>query len=131
MLRELLAALDAMPNKRLAAESLVTDDGEFCTLGALGHARGLDMSSFDPEDYDAVAQAFGVSRALVREIVLENYECASHAWLYVDTEVQGPMRRLETHRRTECILNPLVAEQRWANMRRWVAENLIEEASET
>ena len=130
MLRELAAALDAMPEKRPTAESLVTADGEFCTLGALGHARGLDMGAIDPEDYGAVAKVFGVADALVREIVFENDECASHAWLYVDTEVHGPMRRWETHQRTECIPNPRVAEQRWANMRRWVAANLIEDSRE-
>ncbi|NDV73529.1 hypothetical protein [Burkholderia cenocepacia] len=73
-LRELAAALDAMPVKSLAAESLVNADGRFCTLGALGHARGLDMAPIDPEDWDAVAVAFNIAPAMVREIVYENDE---------------------------------------------------------
>jgi hypothetical protein len=125
MLRELAAALDAMPEKRLAAESLVNADGEFCTLGALGHARGLDMSVLDPEDPEAVAKAFGVSPALVCEIVFENDEGAAEDWLEIDTEIHGPMRRWERHQRIERVPNPRAAEQRWANMRKWVAENLI------
>ena len=68
-LRELAAAMDAMPVKALAAESLVTADGEFCTLGVLGQARGIDMAPIDPEDWDAVAKAFNLAPAMVREIV--------------------------------------------------------------
>lgn len=71
-LHELLAALDAMPDRALAAESLVTADGKFCTLGVLGHARGLDMRLLDPVDFDAVAKAFGLATSMVREIAFEN-----------------------------------------------------------
>lgn len=74
LLRDLLAALDAMPEKRLIAEELVTEDGEVCALGALGKARGLDMSGLDPEDWGQVAKAFGVSETLVRLIEYENDE---------------------------------------------------------
>ena len=35
-LREIIAALDALPEKWLAANSLETADGDYCTLGALG-----------------------------------------------------------------------------------------------
>src|ERR1700754_1072963 len=73
-LKELAAAMDAMPEKTLAAESLVNHEGEFCTLGVLGQARGLDMSLIDPEDYDWVADAFNLAPAMVREIVYENDE---------------------------------------------------------
>ena len=72
MLRDLLAALDAMPNKVLTAESIVTVDGEFCALGALGHARGLDMKPLDSENWNAVAKAFRVAPALIREIAFNN-----------------------------------------------------------
>ena len=52
MLREVLAALDAMPEKTLAAHSLKNEDGDFCTLGALGAARGLELPQIDPLDED-------------------------------------------------------------------------------
>jgi hypothetical protein len=103
-LRELLAALDAMPEKRLIAGDLVFEGqpefprphpeediivggdqlvtghgevvmiGEVCALGCLGKARGLDMSNIDPEDPYQVAPAFDISEALAREVVYINDE---------------------------------------------------------
>ena len=74
MLSDLVVALDAMPVKELIAESLVTAEGAFCTLGALGHVRGVNMTLIDPEDWDAVARAFNLAPAAVREIVYINDE---------------------------------------------------------
>lgn len=108
MLRELLAALDAMPDKTLAADSLVTTDGEYCTLGVLGAVRGLDLKSIDPEDSDAVARAFGVAPALVREVVYENDEsedgchCVAGKWTY---QAETPA-------------------ERWTRMRKWVERQI-------
>lgn len=70
-LKELLAALDAMPVKELIAEELEAS-GAVCALGSVGKARGLDMTSVDPEDYDRVAKLFNISRTLAREIVFRN-----------------------------------------------------------
>ena len=40
---EAIQSLDAMPKKELIAESLrETASGEFCTLGVVGNARGMD-----------------------------------------------------------------------------------------
>ena len=108
MFRDLLAALDAMPEKILAADSLVTADGEYCTLGALGAARGLDMKPIDPEDYDAVARSFGVAPALVREVVYMNDEaedghrCIAGTWTY----------------------KPETPAERWTRMRKWVEQQI-------
>jgi hypothetical protein len=97
-LRELLAALDAMPNKRLIRENLVAD-GEYCTLGVLGAARGLPMDDLDPEDYDRVAEAFGIAPVMVQEIEFMNDE--------------GPSRT--------------TPEERWRDMRQWVASKIAKE----
>lgn len=70
-LKALLEALDAMPVKELIAGEL-EKDGQVCALGALGKARGLDMSGLDPEDAGPVADTFGISKALAREIVFVN-----------------------------------------------------------
>lgn len=131
-LRELAAAMDAMPTKALAAESLVNADGEFCTLGVLGQARGMDMAPIDPEDWDAVAAAFGIAPAMVREIVYENDEGVdTHKWVHV--VICGPMpeygfRRWEHERHQRQVrveLDPaVVAAERWARMRKWVAARL-------
>ena len=63
LLLELVAALDAMQDKRLYAGSFATADGEFCTLGVLGAKRGTKMDDLgDEDDCDPkeVAQRFGI-----------------------------------------------------------------------
>jgi hypothetical protein len=100
MLRELLTALDAMPQKRLIAAEL-EKDGEVCALGALGRAQGKDMHSIDPEDYVVAAREFNIAEPLAREIEYENDE---GFWGVIE----------ET------------PEARWERMRAWVAQHLTE-----
>ena len=69
--KEMLAALDALPEKRLIRGELEVD-GKVCALGAVGRIRGMDMSAIDPDDYHGVAVAFGIPRALAQEIMHEN-----------------------------------------------------------
>jgi hypothetical protein len=71
LLREMLAALDAMPEKRLIAHEF-EKDGDVCALGSVAKQRGVDVSAIDPEDYEGVASSFGVAEALVREIEYVN-----------------------------------------------------------
>lgn len=94
--KEALAALDAMPEKRLIANTLEAD-GEFCLLGALGHHKNMDVSKLDPEDSELVSDQFNIADALAREAVFMNDEGA-----YYD----------ET------------PEQRWIRMRKWVESNI-------
>lgn len=98
-LREMLEALDALPEKALIENEVVTFDGQVCAMGAVAQKRGLDFTAVDPEESDVVANKFGVSEALVREIAYEN-----------DDGFYGP--GTET------------PEQRWQRMRRWVVRNL-------
>ena len=80
-LRELAAALDAMPDKRLSAGSFKHENGCYCTLGVIGAARGLDMAAFDRDlggmdglDAGKVGKAFGIARAMACEIMSCNDE---------------------------------------------------------
>lgn len=127
-LKELAAAMDAMPDKVLAAESLVTGDGQFCTLGVLGQARGIDMNAIDPEDWDAVAAKFNLAPAMVREIVYENDEMLDD-YKWVDVEVYGPVRPYERRVRSMRVSIPeeVLGPQRWSRMRQWVESNLVKE----
>ena len=93
---ELSDALDAMPGKRLIADSLQAE-GEFCTIGVVGAKRGVDMTSLDPDDREAVGEAFGISPAMASEIVFMNDE---GSW-----QAETP-------------------EQRWVRMRKWVESNI-------
>ncbi len=96
MLKELLQALDAMPDKKLIAGELESN-GEYCTLGVLGKNRGLNLNEIDPYETDYLSRQLGVAEALVKEIVYENDEGAY---------------RLET------------PEQRWSRMRQWVVDQI-------
>jgi len=128
-LRELLKAMDTMPKKALAAKSLVTEDGEFCTLGVLGVARGLNLGQIDPYDWDAVAAAFNIAPAMAREIFYENDECAKYCE-WVQFELCGPVRPgyPDFGRHTRYVRVDFPAEslgyRRWLHMHQWVESNL-------
>lgn len=77
---ELVAALDAMPEKKLIRHELIeTKDGapvssNVCAIGSVGIARGVELEKIDPYDYDRIATTFGIAHQLVREIEYENDE---------------------------------------------------------
>lgn len=98
-LREMATALDAMPDKQLIADALVTTEGDVCAIGAVAVARKVDVSDLDIEAPEDVAERFGIARSLAAEIVYENDECG------LDKETPA---------------------QRWTRMRRWVERQLRE-----
>lgn len=100
-LRELAAAMDAMEEKVLIANELISDDGDCCTIGVVCKARGVDVSSVDYEEPQEVGDAVGIAKQLAAEIEYENDEC-------------GPWDRSET------------PEERWQRMRKWVQSRIIE-----
>lgn len=131
LLRELLEALDAMPEKRLYRGNFATADGEFCTLGALGAKRGTKMDDLGDEyDCDAklVGQRFGIAPAMAAEIMYMNDEYAVDDWKWIDVEICGPIRphypEWGKHTKTVRVLNKHAAEERWQQMRKWVASEL-------
>lgn len=123
LLRDLADALDAMPDKRLITDALEAD-GEYCALGALACAKGIDVSSVDPEDQTSVAKVFGVAESLICEIVYINDECAP-IYDYVPFEVCGPMRRYERHRTFLRVPIEDVGARRWKYVREWVDGHIM------
>lgn len=73
-LRDLLTALDELPEKVLIADKLQDSAGDVCAIGALGKERGINMQLLDPEDYEAVAATFGIAHQLAQEVVYLNDE---------------------------------------------------------
>jgi hypothetical protein len=72
--RALVAALDAMPEKRLVTGDLENEEGAVCALGCLGKARGVDLSSVDTYDYDQLAELFNIAPQLAQEVMYVNDE---------------------------------------------------------
>lgn len=106
--RDLLAALDAMSEKRLIRDAL-EDDGEVCAIGALGRARAIDMSDLDPECPEQVAPLFNVAQCLAQEVVYMNDE-----WFhYHHICHEGRYKRME-----------YTPEERWQKMRAWVVSQI-------
>lgn len=101
--KALLEALDAMEDKVLIANDLEFK-GQFCTLGVLGHAKGIDMSKIDPHEPEVVGMKFNIAYQLAQEVVYMNDE----AVYYKETP-----------------------ERRWIRMRKWVSEQIkVEEKCE-
>lgn len=128
-LREIIAALDALPEKRLVANDLEAN-GQFCTLGAVGNARGTPLKNVDPDDRKSVADLFNISEALAAEIMYENDDSFyTYSYEFVDIVICGPMRGWESHTRSvrQEIPAKRMEEVRWNNMRNWALRNLAKE----
>jgi hypothetical protein len=95
--RELVAALDAMPVKELISDDLVSEDGSaVCALGALGKAKGIDLTGIDPYDHETLSATFNIAHQLACEVMYENDE-------YWQDDPAG----------------------RWQRMRRWAESHLV------
>lgn len=134
LLRELVEALDAMPDKRLYAGSFATAEGEFCTLGVLAARRGTKVDDLGDEhdcDAETVGQRFGIAHAMAAEIMYMNDEYAVDEWKWVDVVICGPMPPhhfppygRKEHERTVRVHNDNHPAERWQQMRAWAAKNL-------
>lgn len=99
-LRELIAALDGMPEKRLIEGDLVDEDsGAVCALGALGQVKGVDLLGLDSYDHEGLGRAFGIAPQLAAEVMFINDDDYRHAtperrWQYVREWAVGKV----THR---------------------------------
>lgn len=95
-LRDLIAALDAMPEKALVSGELQDESGCVCALGALGTKRGVDLTNLDTYDYDQLGDTFDIAHQLAQEVMWINDQ-----WEYRASP-----------------------ERRWQVVRNWAATNL-------
>lgn len=100
--RDLVAALDAMPEKKLAKSKLETETGSVCALGALGRQRGIELGGLDTYDHEALGETFDIAHQLAQEVMFENDE----RWCRSD-------------------------EERWQQVRDWAARQIAREAQAT
>ncbi len=99
-LREMIEALDALPEKRLISGELEYG-GNVCALGAVCRKRELNLKGWDASETLHLAHSFNIANALVREIMYMNDEAFGNA----------------------------TPEQRWQKMRAWVVEKLTKDDS--
>lgn len=104
LLRDVLAALDAMPVKELAAETFEAD-GQFCTLGALAHQRGMNTDLLNNAgedcDTDLIGKQFDIAAPLAAEIMFMNDdwrgETPAHRWsrmrAWIASQIRGGAER--------------------------------------
>jgi hypothetical protein len=100
---DLVAALDAMPEKRLIASVLKNEDGEVCALGAALEHWGVPLAADEDEDDfdpDWTADKLDIADQLAREVAYQNDEVGWN----------------ET------------SEERWARIRQWAASHIKEVA---
>ncbi len=99
-LKELLAALDALPEKRLIPKELKNESGMVCALGSVAEARGIETKGIDVYNVGLLSKMFNISPTLVREIEFLN-----------DKNGYGPTPD----------------QVRFENVRAWVASQIINE----
>lgn len=100
--RDLVAALDALPEKKLVAGKLETEEGSVCALGALARHKGISCGGLDTYDWDQLGESFGVARQLTQEVMYENDE----SWMNDS------------------------GEKRWQHVRDWAAKQIVPTAEE-
>ena len=71
-LRELAAAMDALPDKWLIAGQLVDEEGDCCAIGAVCKARGIGTAGMDADGVEYTAERLGAPWPLAAEIAYLN-----------------------------------------------------------
>ena len=97
-LRSLIAALDALPEKKLVRNALESPEGSVCALGALGKQRGVNLSEMDTYDYYTLGKTFNIAPQLAQETMYVNDE----AWAFSISD-----------------------EERWQQVRGWATKRIV------
>jgi hypothetical protein len=106
-LRELEAALVALPEKRLIAHKLVSADGEVCAIGALARYKGRDL----------VAE----TRSQLAEIGIDHFDDEIEGGGEMEVTCEGPYRWPAEKPKTWVDITP---ESRYKRVLEWVRRQL-------
>jgi hypothetical protein len=121
-LRELEAALLALPSKRLIHGALVDDEGGVCAIACYARYKGVDLSRFDPEwESDEVGVAAGMPRLVAWRVVELNDDLLDTVWAVAD----GPLNRWDaTYKGGIPLVRDMTPEERYAAVLAWVRAQL-------
>lgn len=124
-LKEMAVAMDAMPVKRLCAEDLKNADGDFCALGVLASARGVDIDRLDAFDHNQVAAALNVAPSFASEVAFEN-DRGLQTWHWEVFEICGPLQPGQKRTWTVQVEfpNEYMGIKRWQHMRYWITQRI-------
>lgn len=127
-LRELEAALLALPEKRLIANNLQDPKGEVCALGALAKFKGRDIppvaeNEWGEIDEDEEMEEYGVSLGMPR-LVAWKVVCKNDVEIDGDyVTVPGPYRWFQEEQKLRAYV-PVTPEIRYEKMLGWVQRQL-------
>ena len=107
-LHKALAALDAIPDKKLYPNKLQGKDNCFCVVGAVAHHQGINITDTEDDDYFYLAQLMDVSQQMIQELFYKNDEEFTY---FSPVPERG-------------FLNESSPEKRWKLMRDWVASQI-------
>lgn len=127
-LKELEAALLALPSKRLIADQLVSENGDVCAIGALALHKGATTAQLAEEDDEAmedVGESFGLPRLVAWKVVeyndvdLESYSIRA----------PGPNQYGHSYHPGYSLVVSVTPEERYEYMLNWVRALLAKEAA--
>ncbi len=121
-LRELEAALLALPEKRLIKDALTDKQGGVCAIACYARYKGVDLSTFDPEDEsDQVGEAGGMPPLVAWQVVALNDITLDVVWELTD----GPIERHHgAYRGGVPLIRDMTPEERYDKVLAWVREKL-------
>ncbi len=126
-LRELEAALLALPEKRLIHNSLTDDDGGVCAIACYAKHKGVDLSRYDPEDEsDQVGIDAGMPRLVSWAVVALNDLTLDTVW----EVAEGPLGRWDaTYKGGIPLIRDMTPEERYERVLAWVRKQLSHAAA--
>ncbi len=129
-LKEFEAALLALPEKRLIKDALTDESGGVCAIGCYAKYKGVDLSTFDPEDEsDEVGIAAGMPHLVAWRVVALNDITLNTVWELAD----GPLDRHDAvyrgpqsdpNVRGIPLIRDMTPEERYDKVLAWVRKNL-------
>lgn len=125
-LRELEAALLALPDKRLIANDLINGEGEVCAIGALAKQKGAingRLVSLGEYDMEEVGVLLGMPRLVAWKVVYENDKGIDFEYETLPGPYRWPMERPQ-------IRVDVTPEIRYEKMLAWVREQINSDARE-
>lgn len=112
MLRDLVAALEAMPERRLLSHVIV-EEGEVCALGAVAQHRGVDVTDLNPTEDE-----------------LYNSDYAKTEELAARLDIADCLAREVTFLNDEGVYRTESPEERWSRMYEWAKSRLLAKEGE-